>query len=75
MVKNLPAVQEAQETWARSLVWEDPLEEEGNSNPPQYSHLGNPMDRGAWWATGPRATESRPKTAETRFSKNSDDLR
>ena len=23
----------------------------GNSNPLQYSHLGNPMDRGAWWAT------------------------
>ena len=20
-------------------------------NPPQYSYLGNPMDRGAWWAT------------------------
>ena len=24
---------------------------EGNSNSPQYSCLGNPMDRGAWWAT------------------------
>ena len=23
---------------------------EGNSNPPQYSCLGNPLDRGAWWA-------------------------
>jgi len=23
---------------------------EGNSNPLQYSCLGNPMDRGAWWA-------------------------
>ena len=23
----------------------------GNSNPFQYSCLGNPMDRGAWWAT------------------------
>ena len=23
---------------------------EGNGNP-QYSCLGNPMDRGAWWAT------------------------
>ena len=20
-----------------------------NGNPPQYSRLGNPMDRGAWW--------------------------
>ena len=25
--------------------------EGGNGNPLQYSHLGNPMDRGAWWAT------------------------
>ena len=24
--------------------------EEGNDNPFQYSCLGNPMDRGAWWA-------------------------
>ena len=24
--------------------------EEGNDNPPQYSCLGNPMDRGAWRA-------------------------
>ena len=24
---------------------------EGNSNPLQYSWLGNPMDRGAWWIT------------------------
>ena len=26
-VKNLPAVQELQQTWVRSLGWEDPLEE------------------------------------------------
>ena len=31
------------------LDWEDPLEKE-NSNPLQYSCLGNPMDRGACWA-------------------------
>ena len=24
---------------------------EGNGYPLQYSYLGNPMDRGAWWAT------------------------
>ena len=24
---------------------------EGSSNPLQYSCQGNPMDRGAWWAT------------------------
>ena len=28
MVKNLPAVQEMQETWVRSLGQEDPLEKE-----------------------------------------------
>ena len=25
--------------------------EGGHGNPFQYSCLGNPMDRGAWWAT------------------------
>ena len=25
---------------------------EGNGKPLQYSCLGNPMDREAWWATG-----------------------
>jgi len=25
--------------------------EAGSGNPLQYSCLGNPMDRGAWWAT------------------------
>ena len=24
---------------------------EGDGNPLQYSCLGNPMDRGAWWAS------------------------
>ena len=24
---------------------------EGNGNPLQYSCLGNPLERGAWWAT------------------------
>ena len=28
VVKNLPVMQEMQETWVRSLGWEDPLEEE-----------------------------------------------
>ena len=23
----------------------------GNGNPLQYSYLGNPIDRGAWWPT------------------------
>ena len=28
---------------------------EGNGNPLQYSCFENPMDRGAWWATGHRS--------------------
>ena len=31
---------------------------EGNGNPLQYSGLENPMDRGAWWATGHGVAES-----------------
>ena len=30
---------------------------ERNGNPIQYSCLGNPIDRGAWWATVHRVTE------------------
>ena len=45
-VKNLPAMQES---WFRFLGQES-SSGEGNGNPLQYSHLENPMDRGAWWA-------------------------
>ena len=31
---------------------------EGNGNPLHYSCLGNPMDRGAWWATVHRVAKS-----------------
>ena len=30
----------------------------GHGNPLQYSCLENPMDRGVWWATLHRVTES-----------------
>ena len=30
---------------------------EGNGNPLQYPCLGNPMDRGAWWATVHRVSK------------------
>ena len=39
-----------QETWVRSLSWEDPMEE-GMATPLQYSCLENPMHRGTWRAT------------------------
>ena len=47
VVKNLPAnagVEVLIPEWGRSPG-------EGNSNPLQYSCLGNPMDRGTWKAT------------------------
>ena len=31
---------------------------EGNGNPLQYSCLENLMDKGSWWATAHRVTES-----------------
>ena len=34
---------------------------EGNGNPLQYSCLGNPMDRGAWWAMVHRVTKSQTR--------------
>ena len=42
VVKCLPAMQETPKL-GRSPG-------EGNGNPLKYSCLGNPMDRGAWWA-------------------------
>ena len=47
MVKNLPAMQE---TWVRSLGWEDPLEE-GIATHSSILAWRIPMDRGAWRAT------------------------
>ena len=54
MVKNLPAMQE---TWVRSLGWEDPLEKEMaiHSNILAWRV---PMDRGACWATVHGVTKS-----------------
>ena len=47
MIKNRPAMRN---TWARSLVWEDPLEE-SLSNHSSVLAWRIPMDRGAWWPT------------------------
>ena len=57
MVKNPPAMQE---TWVRSLGWEDPLEKE--MEPSQYSCLGNHMDREAWLAIAHGVVEERDRT-------------
>ena len=34
---------------------------EGNGSPLQYSCLGNPMDRGAWWATAHGVTKNQTR--------------
>ena len=47
VVKNLPANVED----SGSIPESGRLTGEENGNPLQYSCLGNPMDRGAWWAT------------------------
>ena len=39
----------------------------GNENPPQYSCLENPKDRGAWWATGYGVTESQTRPSDYHF--------
>ena len=47
-VKNLPS--NAGDTGSIPDLGRSPGR--GHGNPFQYSHLGNPMDRGAWQATG-----------------------
>ena len=46
-VKNLPAMQE---TWVRTLGWEDPLEK-GMATHSSILAWRSPIDRGAWKAT------------------------
>ena len=57
-VKNLPEMQEMQETWVQSLAWEDPLEE---GKVTHYSILAwrIPMDTDAWQVTIHRVAKSR----------------
>ena len=48
MVKNLPTNNEGDVNLIPGLGRSPG---EGNGNSLQYSYLGNPMDRGAWWPT------------------------
>ena len=57
VIKNLPAMQNMQETRVQSLGWEDPLGKE-MAYPHHYSGLGNPMNRRAWRAAVHGVTES-----------------
>ena len=58
MVKNLPA--NAGDSGSVPGLGRSPGE--GSGNPLQYSCLGNPMDRGAWWATVHGATKESDET-------------
>ena len=40
----------------------------GNGNPLQYSCLGNPMDRGAWWAAVHGVAKSRIRLSDFTFT-------
>ena len=61
MVKNMPSVQE---TWFQYLGWEDPLEKEIVTHCSIFC-LGNPMDRGAWWAIVHGVTTSQTQLRDT----------
>ena len=66
MVKNPPA--NAGDTGDVSLIAGSGRSPGGgNGTPLQYSCLGNPMDRGAWWATvqGVTKSQTRLSTAHT----------
>ena len=60
MVKIPPAMQE---TWARSLGWEDPLEE-GMAIHSSILAWRIPMDRGAWQATVLGVAKSRTQLSD-----------
>ena len=51
-------MQEMQEIWVPSLVWEDPLEE-GMATHSNILAWRIPLDRGAWYAADHRVAKSR----------------
>ena len=52
-----------QETWVRSLGWEDPLEE-GMATHFSILAWKIPTDRGAWWATVHGVTKSQARLGD-----------
>ena len=57
VVKNLPAIAgDIRDVGFISESGGSPVG--GHSNPLQYSCLGNPLNRGAWWAMVHRVAES-----------------
>ena len=62
LVKNLPAVQELQDTGVPPLGWEDPLEEGVAPTPVFWPE--SPMDRGAWRATVHGVTKGQTRLSD-----------
>ena len=60
MVKNLPA--NVADTGSIPGLGRSPGE--GNGNPLQYSCLGNPIDRGAWWAMDHGVAKSQTRLSD-----------
>ena len=58
VVKNLPANVEDMDP----ILGLRRSHGEGNGNSLQYSCLGNPMDRGAWWAIAHRVSKESDMT-------------
>ena len=58
-VKNLPAMQETQET--RFYPWVERSPGGGHGNPVQFFCLEIPMERGAWQATAHRVAKSQTR--------------
>ena len=50
--------------WQNTQSWEG----EGNGNPLQYSCLGNPMDRGDWWAAVHGMAKSQTRLSNFTFT-------
>ena len=63
LVKNQPAnVGDARDAGLIPGLGRSPGE--GNDNRLQYSRLGNPMDRGAWWPTVHGVTKSHRRLSD-----------
>ena len=62
-MKNLPAIQEIQESQVQSLGQEDPLEK-GVATHSSILAWEIPRDGGAWWATVQGVTKSRTEVTE-----------
>ena len=60
MVKNLPAMRK---TWAQSLGWEDPLEEDMAMDSSILAWR-IPKNRGAWWSIVHGVTKSQTRLSD-----------